>query len=54
MHLLFFYLCPVKHEDIMKKIKILSLFVCLVAFLSACNNDEDEKRGEQLRRFWFI
>lgn len=41
LHLLFFYLCCVKHEDIMKKIKILSLFVCLVAFLSACNNDED-------------
>ena len=46
---LIFYLCHVKHEDIMKNIKILSLFVCLVAFLSACNNDEDEKRGEQLR-----
>lgn len=38
---LIFYLCPVRNESIMKKIKILSLLVCLVAFLSACNDDED-------------
>lgn len=40
-HLLFFYLCHVKHEDIMKNIKILSLlFVCLSIFLSACGGDD--------------
>lgn len=33
----------------MKKIKILSLFVGLLAILSACGDDDDEKRGEQLR-----
>lgn len=41
LHLLFFYLCCVRNKSVMKKVKILSLFVCLVAFLSACNNDED-------------
>ncbi len=49
LHLLFFYLCPVSNENIMKKIKILSLFVGLLAILSACGDDDDEKRGEQLR-----
>ena len=32
----------------MKKIKILSLFVCLVMLVIACHNDDDE-RGLQLR-----
>lgn len=41
LHLLFFYLCPVKHEDIMKKIKILSLLFCLVMLTAACHEDED-------------
>ncbi len=41
LHLLFFYLCPVSNENIMKKIKILSLFVGLLAILSACGDDDD-------------
>lgn len=45
----FFIFVPLEMRNIMKKIKILSLFVALLAILSACNDDDDEKRGEQLR-----
>lgn len=41
LHLLFFYLCPVKHEDIMKKIKILSLLFYLAMLATACHEDEE-------------
>lgn len=40
-HLLFFYLCHVKHEDIMKNIKILSLLFCLAMLAAACHEEEE-------------
>ena len=39
--LIFLYLSFVINLKLMKKIKILSLFVCLIALLAACE-DEDE------------
>ena len=37
----FFYLCHVKHEDIMKNIKILSLLFCLAMLAAACHEEEE-------------
>lgn len=37
----FFIFVPLEMRNIMKKIKILSLFVALLAILSACNDDDD-------------
>ena len=37
----FFIFVPLLMRNIMKKIKILFLFVCLSTFLSACGDDND-------------
>lgn len=45
----FFIFVAWKQKNSMKNIKIISSFICLMALLCACNDNEDEKREEQLR-----
>lgn len=51
--LIFLYLSFVINLKLMKKIKILSLFVCLIALLAACE-DEDITPSYGAVQYWFI
>ncbi len=52
--LIFLYLSFVINLKLMKKIKILSLFVCLIALLAACEDEDITPSYGARIQYWFI